>query len=93
MRRSFRFRRARPGVLTLCLLLAGCGLKAPLFLREPAVTFPPMATTHLAPASATLVAPGPATVVPPAGTGSAPVASTSVTAPAAATQSAPPGQP
>jgi hypothetical protein len=93
MRRSFRFRRARPGVLTLCLLLSGCGLKAALFLREPAVAFPPLATTHLAPASATLVAPGPATLSPAAGTAALPAAATSVTTPFAATLSAPPRKP
>jgi hypothetical protein len=89
MRRSFRFRRARPGVLTLCLLFSGCGLKAALFLREPAVTFPPLATTHLAPASATLVAPGPATLTPAAGT----AAAIGVTAPSATTLSPPPRKP
>lgn len=81
------------GALTLCLLLTGCGLKAPLFLREPAVSFPPTAATHLAPASATLVAPGPVTGVPPAGTASAPAASTRVSAPSSATQGPSAGRP
>lgn len=86
--------KSRLGVLALCLLLTGCGLKAPLFLREPAVNFPPMATTRLTPASATRVAPSPATLTPPVGTASAPATVTREAVPSAVTHGpTPPGRP
>jgi len=78
----------RLGALVYCLLLAGCGLKGPLFLRQSQVIFPPGATT--VPIPATVAPPPSATLVPPAESLPVPVAATGVAAPSAATLSPPP---
>lgn len=84
MRRA-TFARLGPPI-ALCLLLTGCGLKGPLYLQMPRVSFPP--TGNLLPPPVTVVPPAAVTLPPPALSLAAPMAAT-VATPAAATHPRP----